>query len=239
MLNSVFIAFVLSVLTVAAVSYLLGSISFSILFTRLFDHNTDIRSLGSGNAGTTNVLRSVGVKAGVLTLLCDFSKGGVAVFAGREIFGTLCAQTGLPPYFQQYGAFLAGLFCVLGHIYPLYFQFKGGKGISATAAVLALVDWRVFLIGIGIFAIVFAFTKIVSISSILGSVSFPISNLLLTYFADYARGSSGYCSLPVSYVWITTAFAVLITFILVFKHRENIRRLRNGTEKKLTIKHSA
>ncbi len=238
MLNSVLIAFALSALIVAAVSYLLGSISFSIIFTRLLDHNTDIRSLGSGNAGTTNVLRSVGVKAGIFTLLCDFTKGAVSVFAGRAIFGTLCAQTGLPSYFAQYGAFLAGLFCVLGHIYPLYFQFKGGKGISATAAILALVDWRVFLIGIGIFCIVFAFTRIVSISSILGSLAFPIANFVLTYLIDYSGGSSGYGPLPLSYVWITTAFAVLIAFILVFKHRENIRRLRNGTEKKLTIKHS-
>lgn len=238
MLNSVLIAFVLSALIVAAVSYLLGSISFSIIFTRLLDHNTDIRSLGSGNAGTTNVLRSVGVKAGLFTLLCDFSKGAVSVFAGRAIFGILCAQTGLPPYFAQYGAFLAGLFCVLGHIYPLYFQFKGGKGISATAAILALVDWRVFLVGIGIFCIVFAITRIVSISSILGSIAFPIANFVLTYFIDYSGERSGYGPLPLSYVWITTAFAVLIAFILVFKHRENIRRLINGTEKKLTIKHS-
>ena len=238
MLNSVLIAFAVSVLIVAALSYLLGSISFSILFTRLLDHNTDIRTLGSGNAGTTNVLRSVGVKAGIFTLLCDFSKGAVSVFAGRVIFGFLCSQTGLPPYFQQYGAFLAGLFCVLGHIYPLYFQFKGGKGVSATAAVLALVDWRVFLVGIGIFCIVFAFTRIVSISSILGSISFPIANFVLTYFVDYTGGNSGYGPLPLSYVWITTVFAVSIAFLLVFKHRENIRRLMNGTEKKLTIKHS-
>lgn len=237
MLNSAVLLFAAAGLAVAALSYLFGSISFSIIFTRLLDHNTDIRSLGSGNAGLTNVLRSVGVKAGILTLFFDFGKGALSVFLGREIFRFLSMQTGLPPYIQQYGAYIAGLCCVLGHIYPLYFQFKGGKGVLASAAMLAFIDWRFFLVGIALFAVVFLCTKIVSISSILGAVSFPISNFAFVYFGEY-RGTSAYGPVPISYVWITTLFAFIIAVLLVAKHHQNIRRLMNGTEKKFSIKHS-
>lgn len=236
MLNSVTLSLAAAFLVVAAVSYLLGSISFSIVFTRILDH-TDIRSLGSGNAGLTNVLRSVGMKAGVLTLLFDFGKGALSVFIGREVFRFFCAQTGLPPYIQQYGAFIAGLACVLGHIYPLYFQFKGGKGVLASFAMLACVDWRLFAVAAVVFAVVFACTRIVSISSILAAFSFPIANFVFTYFGDY-HGGSGYGPVPVSYVWITSLLAAVTAAILILKHHENIRRLKEGTEKKFSIKHT-
>jgi len=219
-------------LIVATLSYLLGSISFSIIFTKKLYNNTDIRTLGSGNAGLTNVLRSVGVKAGILTLIFDFAKGAASVCAGRLIFqyyGTLC---GLPPYFAQYGAYLAGLFCMLGHIYPIYFGFRGGKGVLSSAAMLLLLDWRMFTIAIGIFVLAFVLSQIVSLGSILAAISFPISNFLFLYFQDYAAQAS----VPQSYVWITTLFAFMISFLLIWKHRENIKRLRNGTEKKLTIR---
>lgn len=238
MLNSTVFYFVAAGLIVAVISYLLGSISFSIIFTRILNHNTDIRSLGNGNAGMTNVMRSVGLKAGVLTLIFDFGKGALSVLIGREVFRYLSLQTGLPPYIQQYGAYIAGLCCILGHIYPLYFQFKGGKGVLASAAMLAFVDWRFFLVGIAVFAIVFAITRIVSISSICGAVSLPISNFGFVYFTEY-RGTSLYGPVPLSYVWITTLFALTIAALLVVKHRQNILRLKNGTEKKFTIKHSS
>lgn len=234
-INALFLA--TACVTAAIVSYLLGSISFSIIFTKFLNHNTDIRALGSGNAGLTNVLRSVGIKAGGLTLICDFGKGALSVFLGREIFYFLCLQTGLPLYIQQYGAYIGGLCCILGHIYPLYFQFKGGKGVLASAAMLAFVDWRFFLICIAVFALVFAYTKIVSISSILGAISFPIANFGFVYFLEYKQGSD-YGPVPLSYVWITTLFAVVIAVLLVAKHRQNIQRLINGTESKFSIKHS-
>lgn len=228
MLNS---AVAVPALIVAALAYLLGSISFSILFTRKL-HNADIRTLGSGNAGMTNVMRSVGLKAGLLTFVFDFLKGAVSVEAGRLIFQYFGAQAGMPACFAQYGAYLAGLFCMIGHIYPLYFGFRGGKGVLSSAATLALVDWRFFAVAIGIFLLVFALTRIVSLGSILGAASFPISNFLFIYFQDYRAGAS---ELPLSYVWITTAFAVVISSLLIFKHRENIRRLKTGTEGKFTV----
>lgn len=218
-------------LIVSVLSYLLGSISFSIIFTRKLYNNTDIRTLGSGNAGLTNVLRSVGVKAGILTLIFDFGKGAASVYAGRLIFQYFGTLSGMPPYFAQYGAYLAGLFCMIGHIYPVYFGFRGGKGVLSSAAMLLLLDWRLFTVAIGIFVLVFAVSKIVSLGSVLAAASFPISNFLFLYFQDYTARAA----VPPSYVWITTVFSFLISFLLIWKHRENIKRLRNGTEKKLII----
>lgn len=217
---------------VAGISYLLGSISFSILFTKLFDDHRDIRTMGSGNAGLTNVLRCVGIKAGIFTFLFDFSKGAAAVLAGKAIFQFFCAQEGLPTYCVQYGAYLAGIFCVIGHIYPVYFHFKGGKGVLASAAILFFLNWRIFLIAIAIFAAVFALTKIVSISSVCAALSFPLTNFLILYFFSYRIGIA-----PLSYVWITTLISFLLTSLLVYKHWANLERLKNGTEGKFSIKH--
>lgn len=216
---------------VAVLSYLLGSISFSIIFTKKLYNNTDIRTLGSGNAGLTNVLRSVGVKAGILTLVFDFAKGAVSVYAGRAIFQYFVARFGLTPYFVLYGAYLAGLFCIIGHIYPLYFGFRGGKGVLSSAAMLLLLDWRFFAVAIGVFALVVTVSKIVSLGSIFAAVSFPITNFLFVYFQNYRA----HADVPLSYVWITTIFAVIISSLVICKHKENIKRLKNGTEKRFTI----
>lgn len=231
--------FIAALCLTALVSYLLGSISFSIIFTKIINRHEDIRTMGSGNAGLTNVLRSVGIKAGILTLICDFAKGVVSVWAGITFFHILCVQNGMPPYVMKYGAFIAGLSCVLGHIYPVYFQFRGGKGILASAAMLVLLDWRCFCVAIAVFAAILAISRIVSLSSMAASASFPIANFLFTYFIEYRTGNSAYGAVPLSYVWITTAFSVFISVLLIWKHRENIKRLLNGTEHKFTVKHSS
>lgn len=228
--------FWISVLLSSGFAYLIGSISFSILFTRLFYH-ADIRTLGSGNAGLTNVLRSAGWQAGVLTLLFDFLKGAVSVLAGRAIFQFYCRQSGAPAYFQQYGVLMAGLMCVVGHIYPLYFHFKGGKGILSSAAVVAFFDWRLFAWVFTVFAVVFTVSKIVSLSSMTAAFSFPPAHCLILSFWDYRTGSSPYGTLPISYLCITTALAVVLSGLLIYKHKSNIERLKSGTEKKFTLKH--
>lgn len=220
----------------AAISYLLGSISFSIIFTRMFNNNTDIRTLGSGNAGLTNVLRSVGVKAGLFTLIFDFGKGVLSIYLSKTIFSYFCSANSLPYYFIQYGAYIAGLACIIGHIYPLYFKFKGGKGILASAGIILIIDWRIFIVVVSVFAICFAIKKIVSLGSICAAVSFPIANLIITLGDRYAYSGSG--SAPVSYAWITTVLSAAFSAILIYKHKANILRLKNGTEKTLTIKHN-
>ena len=227
--------FALPALITAAAAYLLGSISSSIIFTRLFDHQ-DIRNMGSGNAGLTNVLRSVGVKTAVFTLIFDCAKAAAAVWIGRELFRWVCVQHSLPPYLAEYGAYLAGLLCVVGHIYPLYFGFRGGKGILSTGAMLAFIDWRVFVVAISIFAVVVAVTKIVSISSILAAASLPVSSFLFVYFEEYGGGRSAPGTVPLSYVLATTAVMLVLSVLLIWKHKENIARLKNGTEKKFSVK---
>ena len=232
-----FSLFALPALITAAIAYLLGSVSSSIIFTKLFNNNQDIRGMGSGNAGLTNVLRSVGVKTAIFTFIFDAAKAGIAVCVGRELFRYICVQNSLPAYLAEYGAYLAGLVCVLGHIYPLYFGFRGGKGILSTGAMLAFIDWRVFVVAISIFVVVLAITKIVSISSILGAASAPVSNFCFIYFVEYRGGASAHGAVPLSYVWVTTAIMLVLSAMLIWKHKANIIRLKNGSEKKFSVKH--
>lgn len=231
--------FALPFVLVAIISYLLGSLSFSIIFTKLFGHNTDIRKVGSGNAGATNVLRSVGAKAAAFTFAFDFAKGVLSVIIGRYFFLYIGGLSGIPAgtmqYVSQYGAYIAGVACVIGHIYPLYFGFKGGKGITTSAAMIALIDIRVFVIVIGLFIIVLAISKMVSLGSILAASAFPISTFLITFFVDYRGGGAENGPVPISYVFVTTAIALLLAVILVSKHKANIQRIKNGTESKISV----
>ncbi|MCY1714292.1 glycerol-3-phosphate 1-O-acyltransferase PlsY [Caproiciproducens galactitolivorans] len=222
----------------AIISYLLGSISFSIIFTKKFN-KVDIRSMGSGNAGATNVLRSVGTKAAIFTFIFDFAKGAVSVIIGKEIFGFICTMTGASPIIAQYGAYIAGVACVIGHIYPVYFDFKGGKGVLTSAAMIALIDWRVFLIVISVFIILFLTTRIVSLSSMSAAASFPVATFLITYFIDYRNADASAGPVTLTYVWVTSAIALIMAFTIIYEHRANIERIKNGTEKKLTINHKS
>lgn len=227
--------FLLPAVAVAVIGYLLGSISSSIIFTKKFS-NTDIRTMGSGNAGMTNVLRSVGAKAAVYTSILDFAKCAVSSLIGRQVFQYICNANSAPSYLIQYGILIAGFACVLGHIYPLYFDFRGGKGILSTAAMMLILDWRIFVFAVFVFVVTLLATKIISISSIFAAISFPISAFLTTYY-DYSTKSSAFGELPVSYMIVVTAFALVFAALLVYKHKANIIRLKNGTEKKVSVKH--
>lgn len=227
---------ILSAVLAALISYLLGSISFSILFTRLFDNRKDIRSMGSGNAGATNVLRSVGVKAAVCTFIFDFAKGVLSVYLGKLLFQYLAvpAAAGAISAFElvQFGAYISGFFCVMGHIFPLYFGFKGGKGVLTSWAIIALIDWRSFLIVILVFIVVFLISKIVSLSSICAAASYPVCTLIFNLGIAYCWKQE----VTMLYVVLTFLTGALQAGILIWKHRANIQRIREGTEKKITIK---
>ena len=141
----IFMSAVLPAILTMVISYLLGSINSSIIFTKLFSHE-DIREMGSGNAGTTNVLRSVGKRTAACTFAFDFIKGVLAVFIGRLLFQYFAAAyplAGVSSWeFVQYGAYLAGIFCVLGHDFPVFFGFRGGKGVLTSWSIILLIDWR-------------------------------------------------------------------------------------------------
>ena len=222
----------LALLLAAAVAYLLGSVNFAIIVTRRHS-GKDIRSFGSGNAGATNVLRSQGKGPAALTFIGDLLKSMLSVFLG----GTLLRELQLAPslaaaeslmYNEEnlwlVGAYLAGVFCIIGHMYPLFFAFRGGKGVMTTFGMTLLLDWKTALIMLGVFIIVVAITRMVSLGSILGGVVMPFATFAMRYFVDGQQWeTAAFCS----------AVAVLIAVIVIVKHRENIKRILNGTENKL------
>ena len=203
---------------IAAVSavqaYLLGSIDTGILVSKFLYHD-DVRKYGSGAAGMTNMLRTFGKKAAALTAFGDVLKGVLAVCIGRWLFGYLPAGGAVSPYL---GVYLAAILATIGHLKPLYFGFKGGKGVLVGAVMLAFFDWRVFVIAFALFILSVALTKWISLGSILGAVSFPITTWL--FYRD-----------PV-----LTAMAFGMAAAVVFMHRSNIGRILHGTENKFSFK---
>lgn len=227
---------IISTLGIIIVSYLLGSISSSIIITRRVSNKADIRSMGSGNAGLTNVLRSVGAFAGVLTLIGDFLKGILALWITQSIFLSPAFIGPVPYAVFQLGSYLAGTFCLLGHIYPCFFGFKGGKGILTASAVILMIDWRIFCIVIGAFVIVLFCSKIVSLASLTAAVLFPIATFCVGFFADYHPSANTDNGVSLSYLMLISVISLAIAALVIYKHRANIERLLNGTESKLSFK---
>lgn len=183
-------------------AYLLGSFSTSITVSKLFYHQ-DIRQMGSGNAGATNTLRNFGAHKALLVMLGDGLKAVLAMWMARWLVG---------PEAMLY----AGGVAVLGHIFPVYYGFQGGKGVMSAAAMILAFDWRMFLIMLVVFASTVLLTRIVSLASILAAVSFLPSMLL------FHRDNLWY-----------VLFSGGLAAVVIWKHRSNIRRLKQGTESKL------
>ena len=225
-----FSTMILPLALAAVVGYLLGSISFAILVTKLFIKD-DVRNFGSGNAGATNVLRAAGKKASALTFALDFLKCAVSVFVGYRILYWACEQNAMDFGYARLGMYVAGILCIIGHMYPIYFGFRGGKGVVTTAAMMAMLDWRVFLVCFVVFFGSFFWKKTVSISSILSAITYPIATFAITFLADYRTG--GY---TMGYVVMATAVALLAGFVVTVKHKENIKRILKGEEKPISFK---
>jgi len=188
---------------VLAGSYLLGSIPFSYLVARVFGVG-DVRKVGSGNVGATNVMRSAGKAAGVLAFLLDATKGAAATF----LVGLLDPHDHVTPS-------LAAIAAVLGHIFPVWLRFQGGKGVATGAGAFLPLAPVAAGLSMGVFAICLAVSRYVSVSSIVAALSLPIMA------AAFGAPSA---------VWLAAAFCA---GVIVFKHRANIRRLRAGTENRL------
>ncbi len=184
--------------------YLIGSINPAILFSKLI-YRDDIRKHGSGNAGSTNMLRTFGIKAAVLTLSCDFLKAVVAVFVGKLILGL-----------GGMGASLAGFFVVFGHMFPVFYHFKGGKGVACAGMVALAIRPIIFPFLVLIFLVVVIGTRMVSMASVMCALFYP---LLFNAFAKDVN--------------LSVVMAVLITVFVLFMHRENIKRIWNHEEAKL------
>lgn len=209
------IQLILSIICSIVLCYLLGSLSFAIIVSKCIAKK-DIREFGSGNAGMTNVLRTLGKGPAALTLIGDIGKAVVGVFLSRLL---LTYWGKVPQEYLTMFLYLAGLFVVLGHIYPIYYGFHGGKGIATSAGVLLMVDPIVFFGVVIVFLVVVLISKIVSLASICAAASAPI----ITYVSQLFLGNHA----------LLDACCVLVFAVLVIiMHRSNIKRLANGTENK-------
>lgn len=179
-------------------SYLIGSISMSIVLSRSV-MGEDVRKKGSGNAGATNMARVYGMKAGTFTLVGDVAKGAVSMLAGWLLLGDAGLAAG-------------GVACMLGHCFPVYYNFRGGKGVSVGAALALAIDWRVFLVVVLVFLVTALLSKKVSLGSVCAALSISLAALLFNV------------SQP------KLVLAICGMALVVFQHRSNIKRLINGTE---------
>jgi len=202
-----------------AIGYVFGLFQTGYLYSKA--HHMDIRNYGSGNSGSTNVLRVMGVKAGFIVFLGDFFKTVFACLLTRKLFGV---QTDMMYVFLLY----TGFGVVLGHNFPFYMVFKGGKGIAASAGLLATTDWRVMLVCLIVFVAVVAITRYVSLGSILVMILFFAGMVFFGSRGDYGLGAA---ALPEFY-----GIAAAIALMGIWKHRSNIGRLLKGTENKLGAK---
>lgn len=224
------------------VAYILGSINFAVIFTKMASKK-DVREMGSGNAGFTNVLRSVGVVPAVFTFLFDCLKGVFAVCIATFVFNLQADSEGikalsetLQAEYLVYGKYIAGAFAVIGHCFPVFFGFRGGKGITTTGGVLGVLDWRVLLIVMTCWLIIFIFVKIISVASLSAAVLIVIWNFVIKYFVEYKPSLDTATPHNLSYVFVTTGILLFIGLLAIYMHRGNIKRIINGEEKKITVK---
>lgn len=202
-----------------AIGYVCGLFQTSYIIGRL--HKTDIREHGSGNAGTTNALRTFGKKAGILTLLGDCLKCVAAIVLVRVFFGKTCGD--ILPLLSLYAA--AG--CILGHNFPFYLKFRGGKGIAASVGFILAFDWRIFLVCAVIFFVLFFTTHYVSLCS--------LSAYLAAFAAIVILGQGGAYGMDASRTTEMYVVMGLLTALAFFRHRANILRLAKGTENRVYL----
>ena len=200
---------------VAIIAYLIGSINFSVILSKKMA-GFDVREKGSGNAGTTNMLRAVGKKAAAITLICDILKGVVAILIAMLI-GKMVEESNSALLVQ-----IAGVAVILGHTFPIFFKFKGGKGVATSLGVLIMSNWQIGLICLVFALVLMILTQMVSVGSIAAAILYPV----LTLFIPQNYIVSG------NYL----IYSIILAVLIVFNHRENVKRLLNGTENKISFK---
>ncbi len=203
---------------VAIIAYLIGSVNFSILISKKMA-GFDVREKGSGNAGTTNMLRSVGKKAAAITLICDILKG-VASIGIAIIVGNIVKNLDRELLLQ-----IAGIAVVIGHTFPIFFGFKGGKGVATSLGVLLMSNWQIGLICLVFALVLMVLTRMVSLGSCGAAVLFPVLTLFINqHYTVLTEGKSGR---------VYFVYSVILAIIVLYNHRSNIKRILNGTENKL------
>ena len=205
---------------VAIISYLLGSCNFGVIISKSLKKE-DIRESGSGNAGTTNMMRTYGKTLGILTIIGDIAKVFVAIWLAFKIMSveeTKMIFDRISDNPQYVLKSFAGLFAVTGHIFPCFFKFKGGKGVATSGGMVIMIDWRIALILFAIFVLIILITRYVSLGSIIMAVVYPV-------FMGLFHKDLG-----------LVIISLVFTVIVVMAHRENIKKLINHTENKIGSK---
>lgn len=208
---------------VGIIAYLIGSINFSVLISKKMA-GFDVREKGSGNAGTTNMLRSVGKKAAAITLICDILKGVISIVIAI-IVGNISKNLDRELLLQ-----IAGIAVVLGHTFPIFFGFKGGKGVATSLGVLLISNWQIGLICLVFAVVLMALTRMVSLGSCAAAVLFPVLTLFINqHYTVLTDGKSGR---------VYFVYSVILAIIVLYNHRSNIKRILSGTENKLSFKNT-
>ena len=207
-------------IAMAIIAYLIGSVNFSVIISKKMA-GFDVREKGSGNAGSTNVLRTVGKKAAVLTLICDILKGVISILIAIFI-GSIVKDVNKELLVQ-----IAGIAVVLGHTFPIFFGFKGGKGVATSLGVILMSNWQIGLICLVFALVLMALTRMVSLGSCGAAVLFPVLTLFMnenyTILTDGKSGKTYFI------------YSIILAIIVLYNHRSNIKRILNGTENKLSF----
>ena len=219
----------------AVISYLIGSLNSSIIMSRVLKKD-DIRNSGSGNAGATNMVRTYGRAYGILAFVLDFVKVILAYLIVFLIFSRVDADI-----FTKYEYFfkvVSGFFCFIGHIYTCFFGFKGGKGVTVCAAMICLLDWRMFVLGFILFFAIVFITKYISFSSILFAVVYPVCTFILfdkeySFIHHFIKAKNSFGEDETIMRLIALAISIVFSVIVLVKHKENIKRLLKGEENKI------
>ena len=204
----------------AIIAYAIGSINFSVIISKKMA-GFDVREKGSGNAGSTNVLRTVGKKAAALTLVCDILKGVITVLIALLV-GTIAGESANSAIIVE----IAALAVVIGHTFPVFFGFRGGKGVATSLGVILIVNWKIGLICLVFALALMALTRMVSLGSISASVLFAV---LTIFIRDSYIGG-------IDFDFSFIVFGILLAALVIFNHRSNLKRIINGTENKLGSK---
>ena len=207
---------VLNVIT-AIISYLIGSINFSVILSKKIA-GFDVREKGSGNAGSTNMLRSVGKKAAALTLICDILKGVAAILIAMFIGWIFNVEN------KSLLVQISGIAVVIGHTFPIFFGFKGGKGVATSLGILIMTNWQIGLICLVFGIVLIILTRMVSLGSCTAAVLFPVLTLFITENYIVTQGSGYFI------------YSIILAVIVLFNHRSNIKRILEGKENKISFK---
>lgn len=194
----------LKYLLTTVIGYIFGSINIAVLISTVF-FKKDVRDLGSRNAGSTNMARVFSLGAGFATLAGDILKTVLAILVGRMLLGS------------ENGLIVASVACLIGHCRPVFFNFKGGKGVAVSAAIGLMTDWRILLVAVITFAAVAALSRRVSLASMISVLTFPVTDVIFRGFRPWEFG-----------------MAVFVALAVIALHSENIKRLAAGTEKPFT-----